>query len=84
MHFKDDRVDRDRLEPAARRVDDLMTLFVSSSRDVAKGAAWVNEIQAEMGQVTNPKSADALRDAQVDIDALLQVMQVEISSPQRL
>ena len=27
MHFKGDRLDRDKLEPAARRVDDLMNLF---------------------------------------------------------
>jgi hypothetical protein len=27
MHFKDDRLDRDKLEPAARRTDDLVNMF---------------------------------------------------------
>ena len=39
VHFKDDRIDRDRLEPAARRVDDLMDMFVGDRRDTARGAA---------------------------------------------
>ncbi len=74
MHFKDDRIDRDRLEPAARRVDDLMNLFAGGSRDPEKGTLFVAEIQLGVEQVTNPKSADALRDARVDIVALLNAM----------
>jgi hypothetical protein len=74
MHFKDDRIDRDKLEPAARRVDQLMNLFSSSSRDPAQGTLFVSEIQSGVEQVTNPKSADALRDAQVDIVALLNAL----------
>ena len=35
VHFKDDRVDRDRLEPAARRVDELMNLFATGSHAMA-------------------------------------------------
>ena len=53
MHFKDDRVDRDMLEPAARRVDDLMNMFVSTAPDSAKGSRWVTEIQSGIEQVTN-------------------------------
>src|ERR1700733_13758395 len=33
MHFKDDRLDRDKLEPAARRADDLMDMFAGDLRD---------------------------------------------------
>jgi plasmid stabilization system protein ParE len=75
VHFKSDRVDRDKLEPAARRVDDLMNLFASGSRDPEQGSLFVTEIQGGVEKVTNPKSADALRDAQVDIAALLNAMQ---------
>ena len=71
VHFKGDRVDRDKLEPAARRVDELMNLFASGSRDPEQGSLFVTEIQGGVEKVTNPKSADALRDAQVDIVALL-------------
>jgi len=74
MHFKDDRLDRDKLEPAARRVDDLMNMFASNLRDLAKGSLWVTEIQSGVEQVTNPKAAEALREARVDITALLDVM----------
>jgi plasmid stabilization system protein ParE len=74
VHFKGDRVDRDRLEPAARRVDDLMNLFASGSRDPEQGSLFITEIQGGLEKVTNPKSADALRDAQVDIVALLIAM----------
>ena len=74
MHFKDDRLDRDRLEPAARRVDDLMNMFVSTAPDSARGSRWVTEIQSGIEQVTNPKAADALREARVDVTALLRVM----------
>jgi hypothetical protein len=77
MHFKDDRLDRDKLEPAARRVDDLMNMFAGKSRDRAQGSLWVNEIRSGVEQVTNPKSVEALREARVDITALLNVMRPE-------
>jgi hypothetical protein len=74
MHFHDDRVDRDKLEPAARRVDQLMNIFATSIRSPTQGPAWINEIQYGVEQVTNPKAAEALRLARVDIQALLDVM----------
>ena len=74
MHFKDDRVDRDKLEPAARRVDDLMNLFAGDMRDSARGPVWIAEIQGWVEQVTNPKVAEVLHDARADITALLDVM----------
>jgi hypothetical protein len=77
MHFKDDRLDRDKLEPAARRVDDLMNMFVSNSSDRAQGCLWISEIQNAVEQVMNPKAADALRDARVDISALLDMMSLD-------
>lgn len=77
MHYKDDRLDRDKLEPAARRADQLMDMFASSVRDTAQGSLWVTEIQTEVERVTNPKAAEALRAAQVDITALLDVLESE-------
>lgn len=74
MHFKDDRLDRDKLEPAARRADDLMNMFAGDLRDSTRGPVWVAEIQSGVEQVTNPKAAAALRDARVDITALLDMM----------
>jgi hypothetical protein len=74
MHFKGDRLDRDKLEPAARRVDDLMNLFAGDMPDSAQGPVWIAEIQSRVEQVTNPKVAEALRDARADITALLDVM----------
>jgi plasmid stabilization system protein ParE len=74
VHFKHDRVDRDKLEPAARRVDELMNLFTHGSRNPEQGSRFVAEIQVDIEQVTNSKSADALRAAQVDIAALLEAM----------
>jgi hypothetical protein len=74
MHFKADRVDRDRLEPAARRVDDLMTMFGSDLPDCEQGARWLTEIQGDLGGVMNPKAAEALEEARADITALLAVM----------
>ena len=74
VHFKVDRVDRDKLEPAARRVDELMNLFAIGSRDPQQGSLLVTEIQDGVDKVTNPKSADALRDAQADIVVLLNAM----------
>ena len=67
MHFKDDRVDRDKLEPAARRIDELMNMFATGSRDPAQGLTWMNGIKNDVEQVSNPKSAAALRDAGVEI-----------------
>jgi hypothetical protein len=75
VHFKDDRVDRDRLEPAARRVDELMNLFSNGSRNLEQGSRLVTEVQSGIEQVTNSKSADALRAAQMDVVALLRAMQ---------
>jgi hypothetical protein len=77
VHFKDDRVDRDKLEPAARRVDELMNLFTNGSRNLEQGSHFVAEIQIDIEQITNSKSADALRAAQVDIAALLAAMRRE-------
>ena len=74
MHFKEDRVDRDMLEPAARRVDDLMDLFVGHSRDSTKGSLWLAEIQSGVERVTNPKATAALGEAKVDISALISLM----------
>jgi hypothetical protein len=74
MHFKDDRIDRDRLEPAARRVDDLMNLFVSGGPDSAESLAWVTEIRVIIDGVANPKSTTALQAAGVEIAALLTLM----------
>ena len=74
MHFKDDRVDRDKLEPAARRVDDLMNMFGSDLPDCEQGVRWLTEIQQGLGEVTNPKAAEALNEARVDLTALLEVM----------
>jgi len=74
MHFKNDRPDRDKLEPAARRVDDLMHMFVSNSCNRARGLLWIREIQTGVEQVTNHKVTDVLRDAQADVSALLEMM----------
>ncbi len=74
MHFKNDRQDRDKLEPAARRIDDLMHMFVSNSSNRAKGLLWISEVQNGVEQVTNPKVAEVLQDARADISALLQMM----------
>lgn len=74
MHFKDDRIDRDKLEPAARRVDDLMNLFVVGVPDPAQGLAWMTEIRVGIDTVANPKSAAALQAAGIEIAALLTLM----------
>ena len=78
VHYKDDRVDRDKLEPAARHVDELMNLFSNGSRNPEQGCRLVTEIQSGIKQVTNSKSADALRAAQIDIVALLDAMRGEM------
>lgn len=74
MHFKDDRIDRDKLEPAARRVDDLMNLFVTGAQNSAQSLAWITEIRVVVDRVTNPKSTTALQAAGVEIAALLALM----------
>ena len=74
MHYKDDRVDRDKLEPAARRVDDLMIMFAGNGADVTKGTIWVNEIQSGIDRVINPKSAAALLAARAGTEELLAAM----------
>ena len=74
VHFQGDRIDRDKLEPAARRVDDLMNLFANGSRNPEQGSRFIAEIQIHIEQVTNSKSTDALRAAQVHIAALLDLL----------
>jgi hypothetical protein len=74
MHFHSDRLDRDKLEPAARQVDALMNMFTGEARDPEQGLLLVSQIQGGVDEVTNPKSAEALRDARVDIMALLDAM----------
>jgi len=77
MHYKDDRVDRDKLEPAARRVDDLMLMFAGTGADVVKGSIWITEIQNGIDRVVNPKAAAALHAARIDTDSLLEAMVLE-------
>jgi hypothetical protein len=74
LHFKQDRFDRDRLEPAARRVDDLMNMFAGDMRDFTEGAVWVAEIESAVAGVTNPKVTDALRAAHIELTALLNIL----------
>lgn len=74
MHYKADRIDRDTLEPAARRVDDLMNLFATGAQDSARGLAWITEIRVVIDTVANPKSTAALQAAGVEIAALLALM----------
>jgi hypothetical protein len=77
MHFKDDRVDRDALEPAARRVDELMNMFASTSNDPARVAVLSSEIQTSIDQVPNPKVAAALSEARAEIAAILSAIEAE-------
>ena len=79
MHYQIDRVDRDKLEPAARRVDDLMNIYAGAAHDPAQSSAWITEIQGGVELVTNPKAADALREAQIGIDALLVAMRSPVA-----
>jgi len=76
MHFKEDRIDRDKLEPAARRVDDLINLFAISPQDAAQGLAWINDIRRALDTVANPKSVAKLDAARVEITALLTLLAV--------
>jgi hypothetical protein len=77
MHFRDDRVDRDALEPAARRVDELMNMFATNLHDPALIALWSTEIQTAIAKVPNPKSADALHDASTELAAILDVIEAD-------
>jgi hypothetical protein len=83
MHYKADRIDRDKLEPAARRVDDLMNMFASNQRSVEQSSRWVAEVQQGVEQVTNPKAAEALGEARIDIAALLDAMGSEANAVPR-
>jgi hypothetical protein len=80
MHFKDDRVDRDALEPAARRVDELMNMFASTSNDPARVAVLSSEIQTSIDQVPNPKVAAALSEARAEIAAILSAIEAEVKA----
>jgi hypothetical protein len=80
MHFKDDRADRDTLEPAARRVDELMNMFAGSSNDPERVALWSSEIQATIDKVPNPKAAAALLEARAEIAAILGVIEAEVKA----
>jgi hypothetical protein len=82
LNFKEDRIDRDKLEPAARRTDDLMNLFTSDNKDPTQGTAWVKQILGSVDEVTNPKAATALGEARQDIAALLEVMGREVERTQ--
>lgn len=77
MHFKDDRVDRDALEPAARRVDELMNMFTGNSSDPALVALWSSEILGAIDKVPNPKAAEALSEARAEIATILGVVEAE-------
>jgi hypothetical protein len=82
LHYKDDRVDRDKLEPAARRVDQLMDMFASGTDDPAQSRAYLADIQSGVERLANPKAAAALQAAGVEITALLAVMTaIEQASP---
>jgi hypothetical protein len=76
MNYKDDRLDRDKLEPAARRVDDLMDMYAGASRNVPRGLGWIAEIQSGIEAVTNDKAAVALSEAQAGVTALRAAMGV--------
>ena len=75
MHFQGDRLDRDALEPAARRVDGLMEMFAGQSSNPALVALWSSEIRSAIERVPNPKSADALLEASAELAAILGVIE---------
>lgn len=75
MHYKVDRLDRDELEPAARRVDDLMNMFAGDTRDLRQGSVWVAEVLDSVQQITNPKAAAALTEAKAGIPRLIELME---------
>jgi hypothetical protein len=74
MHYHGDRVDRDTLEPAARRIDGLMEMFSGQSSDPALVALWSSEIRSAIDKVPNPKSAAALLEASAELAAILGVI----------
>ena len=75
MHFRDDRVDRDALEPAARRVDELMDMFASNSSDPVLVALWASEIRSAIDKVPNSKSAKALLEASAELATILGIIE---------
>jgi hypothetical protein len=75
MHFKDDRADRDTLEPAARRIDGLMEMFASNSSDPLLVDLWSREIRGAIDKVSNPKSVEALREASGELAAILGIIE---------
>jgi hypothetical protein len=75
MHFQGDRVDRDTLEPAARRVDGLMDMFAGNSSNPALVALWSSEIRSAIERVPNPKAADALLEASAELAGILGVIE---------
>ncbi len=77
MHFKDDRTDRDILEPAARRTDELMNMFAAGTTDPARVTLWCAEIRSAIDKVPNQKSAAALSEARTEIAAVLDVIESE-------
>jgi hypothetical protein len=80
MHYKEDRLDRDRLEPAARRVDDLMLMYANPAANAERGPIWVTEIKNGIQLVSNPKAADALHAARLNTDALIVTMAPPLSA----
>jgi hypothetical protein len=81
MHYQADRIDRDKLEPAARRVDDLVNLFAIGTRDPTQALAWMTEIRRVLDTVANPKSAATLQAAGVEIAAILALLTPAGQSP---
>jgi hypothetical protein len=81
MHYKNDRVDRDILEPAARRIDELMMMFASGSSDIALVVRWSSEIRSLIDKVPNPKSADALQEASAELTSILGLISAEQTVP---
>ena len=74
MHFKNDRLDRDKLEPAARRIDDLMNLFAGEVSNSAQSLLWLAEIQSGIDESTNPKAAEAQSEARIAVAALFKAI----------
>ncbi len=56
-------------------------MFTSELREPARGSLLVTEIQSGVDQVTNPKAAEALRDARVDLTTLLDAMRTDATDP---
>jgi hypothetical protein len=54
-----------------------MNMFAGEVRNLTQALLWVTEVKSGIDQVTNPKSAEALREARADIVALLAAMRTE-------